>query len=83
MNEPERFPQFRNARLETVDGRLYLWFHDGIVERRKLLGNAPSDWPKDSIPAGKKRYGKVRAGGHPEREYHKPQRKIRTNEAYR
>jgi hypothetical protein len=48
------------------------YFHDGKVGRRKLIGKAPKNWPKDSIPAGKKRYGKRRAERRPEVEYHRP-----------
>jgi|HubBroStandDraft_2_1064218.scaffolds.fasta_scaffold149726_2 hypothetical protein len=72
MSEPESWPQIRDARIEAKDGRLYLWFHDGIVKRRKLLGDAPANWPNDSIPAGKKRYGKMRAENRPEVAYHRP-----------
>lgn len=72
MKKSEQWPQVGDARIENRNGRLYLCFHDGNRVRRKFVGEAPADWPRDSIPAGKKRYGKRRAESHPEREYHKP-----------
>ena len=74
MSESNHWPQIRDVRVEVKDGCLYLCFHDGNIARRKLLGDAPKRWPKDMIPAGKKRYGKRRAESHPEIEYHKPRR---------
>jgi hypothetical protein len=72
MKNSNEWPHVRNARIEATGGRLYLCFQDGIIARRKLLGDAPESWPKDSIPAGKKRYGKRRAESRPGVEYHRP-----------
>jgi hypothetical protein len=72
MKNSKQWPNVRNARIEATDGCLYLCFQDGNIARRKLLGDAPKSWPKDSIPAGKKRYGKRRAENRPEVEYHRP-----------
>jgi hypothetical protein len=72
MKKAEQWPQVRNARIEVGNGRLYLCFQDGDITRRKLIGKAPKNWPKDGIPAGKKRYGKRRSESHSEVEYHKP-----------
>jgi hypothetical protein len=73
MKNSEQWPQVRNARIEVTDGHLYLCFYDdGNVARRQFLGDVPESWPKDSIPAGKKRYGKRRAESRPEVEYHRP-----------
>jgi hypothetical protein len=72
MKNSKEWPNVRNARIEVTDGCLYLCFQDGNIARRKFLGDAPESWPKDSFPAGKKRYGKHRAENHPEVEYHRP-----------
>jgi hypothetical protein len=72
MKNAEQWPQICDARIEAKNGRLYLCFQDGDITRRKLIGDVPAGWPKNSIPAGKKRYGKRRAEIRSEVEYHRP-----------
>ena len=69
MSESHRLPQ--GVRLRNENGRLYFCFEEGGKSRRKDLGPIPSDWPKDMIPAGKKRYGLRRLDSRPENEYHR------------
>ena len=57
------WPQVENAELQIKNGRVYLHWHDGERDRVKYLGRALTNWPKDSLPAGKKRYGKARLPG--------------------
>lgn len=81
MSESQRLPQIKGVRLENEDGRSYLSFQDGDRVQRRDLGPTPAHFPKDMIPAGKKRYGVRRSQSHPEIEYHKAATWKRTSDS--